>query len=210
MGVCASSYTNRQKFHAFVRLHGFIALLQDAREQPNIAQAPNCMKHLGFRIWLVTGLVFACSAWAVDPLPLDELEARAIARLSLRDWRQPDSPLPTPSASRRVDEPGWGVLWVFDFDTIPATQKTGDHFTRQITDWTREARISPERRPNTQYVSRYREDGPHDLPLGIPVPGKRGYCTSPHAAFANMMDVRFFASGTIMRCSYTGLPFLVP
>lgn len=168
------------------------------------------MKHLGFLGWLFASLVFVCPAWAVDPLPLDEAEALALVRLSLRNPRQPDSPSPTPSASQRVDVPGWGLLWVFDFDTIPATQKTGDSYTRQITDWTREARINPERRPNIQYVSRYRKNVPHDLPVGIPVPGKRGYCTSPHAAFATMVDTRFFASGTIMRCPYTGLPFLVP
>jgi hypothetical protein len=48
------------------------------------------------------------------------------------------------------------------------------------------------------------------IPNAIPVPGKPGFVTSPHAPAAGFVDVRGFAPGTEVKCPYTGNKFLVP
>ena len=49
-----------------------------------------------------------------------------------------------------------------------------------------------------------------EISYGIPVPGKPGFVTSPHAPSAGFVDVRGFPPGTEVKDHYTGRIFLVP
>ena len=49
-----------------------------------------------------------------------------------------------------------------------------------------------------------------DLPYGTPVPGKKGFVTSPFAPDSGYVDVREFAPGTQVKDPYTGKVFLTP
>ena len=49
-----------------------------------------------------------------------------------------------------------------------------------------------------------------DLRYGTPVPGKKGFVTSPFSPDAGYIDVRGFAPGTPVKDPYTGKVFLTP
>jgi hypothetical protein len=49
-----------------------------------------------------------------------------------------------------------------------------------------------------------------DLPFGTPVPGKKGFVTSPFAPASGYVDVRDFPPGTQVRDPYSGRIFLTP
>jgi hypothetical protein len=49
-----------------------------------------------------------------------------------------------------------------------------------------------------------------NLPYGIKVPSKPGFVLSPHDKSARIVDVQGIASGTKVKCPYTGKTFLVP
>jgi hypothetical protein len=48
------------------------------------------------------------------------------------------------------------------------------------------------------------------LPYGIKVPTKPGFVLSPHDKSARIVDVQGIATGTKVKCPYTGKTFLVP
>jgi hypothetical protein len=49
-----------------------------------------------------------------------------------------------------------------------------------------------------------------DLPYGTPVPGKKGFVTSPFAPDSGYVDVRDFPPGSQVKDPYTGKVFLTP
>jgi hypothetical protein len=49
-----------------------------------------------------------------------------------------------------------------------------------------------------------------DLPYGTPVPGKKGFVTSPFAPDSGYVDVRDFPPGSQVKDPYTGKIFLTP
>lgn len=63
---------------------------------------------------------------------------------------------------------------------------------------------------NTRSASKATKNTKGDFPYGTPVPGKKGFVTSPFAPESGYIDVRDFPPGTPVKDPYTGKTFLTP
>ena len=68
----------------------------------------------------------------------------------------------------------------------------------------------PPNERNTRTASRAASKKGEDLRYGMPVPGKKGFVTSPFSPDSGYIDVRGFAPGTPVKDPYTGKVFLTP
>jgi hypothetical protein len=69
---------------------------------------------------------------------------------------------------------------------------------------------APPSESNTRTAARAVSKKGEDLRYGIPVPGKKGFVTSPFSPDSGYIDVRGFAPGTPVKDPYTGKVFLTP
>jgi hypothetical protein len=69
---------------------------------------------------------------------------------------------------------------------------------------------APPSERNTRTAARAVSKKGEDLRYGIPVPGKKGFVTSPFSPDSGYIDVRGFAPGTPVKDPYTGKVFLTP
>jgi hypothetical protein len=69
---------------------------------------------------------------------------------------------------------------------------------------------APPSERNTRTAARAVSKKGEDLRYGIPVPGKKGFVTSPFSPDSGYIDVRGFAPGTPVKDPYTGKVFLAP
>lgn len=63
---------------------------------------------------------------------------------------------------------------------------------------------------NTRSATRASKNEKSDYPYGTPVPGKKGFVTSPYAPDSGFIDVRDFPPGTPVKDPYTNKIFLTP
>ena len=87
-------------------------------------------------------------------------------------------------------------------DTHAATGGTGAPATAGAS--------APPSERNTRTATRAASKKGDDLRYGTPVPGKKGFVTSPFSPEAGYIDVRGFAPGTPVKDPYTGKVFLTP
>jgi hypothetical protein len=69
---------------------------------------------------------------------------------------------------------------------------------------------APPTERNTRTTTRAPSKKSDDLRYGTPVPGKKGFVTSPFSPDAGYIDARGFAPGTPVKDPYTGKVFLTP
>ena len=68
----------------------------------------------------------------------------------------------------------------------------------------------PASQENVRGASAVSKGTKRDAPYGIPVPGRKGFVTSPFAPDAGYVDVRSFPPGTEVKDPYSGKVFRTP
>jgi hypothetical protein len=70
--------------------------------------------------------------------------------------------------------------------------------------------VGPPNQENVRSASAASKGAKRDAPYGIPVPGRKGFVTSPFAPDAGYVDVRSFPPGTEVKDPYSGKVFKTP
>jgi hypothetical protein len=136
-----------------------------------------------------------------------------------------------------TNQADWGLVWVVEFEIVqPQFHSHGQAptgaFDRAfidknggiqmnasqlmhaleslITPWDLQVCVTMDGRTNSAYVAQYKPGAAHYLQTAFPVPGKKGYCSSPYCVSASYTNTHFLPGGEIIRCVYTELPFVIP
>lgn len=133
-----------------------------------------------------------------SPVLLTKTPSHEVEAITLEEWRQADL-IPSGTAA---PAPLPGVMWQ---GTRSAASRTME--SEQKTETRRELTT-----PDITPPEPVKEVKPQaaDLPVGTAVPGRDGFVYSPYVTEKKLVDAVGIASGTKVKCPYTGKAFRVP